>query len=475
MIKTVDNFIGIASKDKTSKQIEKLSLDGYVCEIVENYKNNLKISLKEYFQAKSSNNTLISFFRDEEKRDQKNEDDLIVSIKKTKNEKGKDIYLAQTGNYVGKFVWEGLTIEIQSRFSSIFLERMLNFANDIYLDDISVSGRKTKDLDISRYIIYYMFVQNLEKAFLLGLPKSYKSVRHHEIKLKGKIDIKRFIKNDIPFKGKISSTSREQKEIQEVIDVLYKAVRIIDKSKFSTKNISHIKAHLKQHRSNQYISSKVITKALKSKALQNPIFALYKKVLEYARYIINGSNIEKKSDGKNETYGFLINVAELFEIYIAKLLQKEFLDWSVSSPKEELYESQFYARKIIPDIVMEKDNNVLVFDTKYKRMKFRGTKKGFWDLDRNDFFQINTYMSYYQNHKENYKVVAGGLLYPMEGEFIEEDCHSDSWFGNNDTKFIVDGIELLKAKSMKSIVCREKRFIKRINNLMNKTQSCQNK
>lgn len=403
----------------------------------------LEITLSDY-QDKSPNNTFFLFFKDEEKRDSKNEDDLIISIKKSKNDKDEDIYLAQTGNYVGKFVWQGLEIDIQSRFSNTFLERMLNFANDIFLDDVSITGSESKnDLDISKYIIYYMFVQNLEKAFLLGLPKAYRSISHHEMKLKGKIDINRFIKYDIPFQGKISSVSREQKEISEIIDVLYKAVKIME-PKFNTKNISHIKTHLKQHRSNKYVSNETINKALKSKALQNPIFAPYKKVLEYARFIINGNNIEEKHDGTNETYGFIINVAELFEIYVTKLLQKEFHEWSVSSPKLPLYfdNKMFYARNIIPDIVMIKDKDVMVFDTKYKRMNMRGRdKNGAGDVDRNDFFQINTYMSYYQNHEKKYNIKVGGLLYPMDS-FDKEKCHSESWFGNTQTKFIVDGIDL---------------------------------
>jgi len=424
-----------------------------------------EITLKDYIKKEYPNNTFFSFFKDQEKIDSKNEDDLIISIKKDR-----DNYLAQTGNYVGKFVWDGLEIDIKSRFSNIFLERMLNFANDIFLDDVSIVGKESKNLDISKYIIYYMFVQNLEKAFLLGLPKAYRSINHHEMKLKGKIDINRFIKHDIPFQGKVSSVSREQKEIQEVIDVLYKAVKIIEKNnKAFLKNISHIKTHLKQHKSNKYVSNETINKALKSKALQNPIFAPYKKVIEYARFIINGDNIEEKHNGKNETYGFIINVAELFEIYITKLLQREFSDWIVDSPKIELYDtpSMFYQRKIIPDIVMKKDNDVLVFDTKYKRMNMQGrNQNGAGDVDRNDFFQINTYMSYYQN--QNYNVKVGGLLYPMES-FNKEKCHSENWFGNNDTKFIVDGIDLSSMdenSTMQYITKCEDGFIENIRNLL---------
>ena len=432
----------------------------------------LEITLNDYQDKKYPNNTFFSFFKDEEKTISKNEDDLIISIKKDG-----DNYLVQTGNYVGKFVWQGLEIDIKSRFSNTFLERMLNFTNDIFLDDVSITGNKVdKDFDISKYIIYYMFVQNFEKAFLLGLPKAYKSIEHHEMKLKGKININKFIKYDIPFAGKISSVSREQKEIQEIIDVLYKAVKIIDKNnKAFLKNISHIKTHLKQYKSNNYVSNETINKALKSKALQNPIFAPYKKVLEYARFIINGNNIEEKNDGKQETYGFIINVAELFEIYITKLLQKEFSDWYVESPHLRLDErfgkTYLYSRKIIPDIVMIKDKNVIVFDTKYKKMNFNYVKGNGVDVDRNDFFQINTYMSYYQN--QNFNVKIGGLLYPIEKSFKENKdiCHSQTWFGNLNTKFIVDGIDLSDLKEDKEnkfapISKREQKFIHGIKELL---------
>ncbi|MGJ0310742.1 5-methylcytosine restriction system specificity protein McrC [Aliarcobacter cryaerophilus] len=471
MIKIVDNYIGKVDNNYTLKQLDKEVLKRYESKSVKHPKE-LVINLSDYSDEKYPNNTFFSFFKDEEKTTSKNEDDLIISIKKDG-----DNYLAQTGNYVGKFVWQGLEIDIKSRFSNTFLERMLNFANDIFLDDVSITGNKVdKDFDISKYIIYYMFVQNLEKAFLLGLPKAYKSIEHHEMKLKGKIDINKFIKYDIPFQGKISSVSREQKEIQEIIDVLYKAVKIIDKNnKAFLKNISHIKTHLKQYKSNNYVSNETINRALKSKALQNPIFAPYKKVLEYARFIINGNNIEEKNDGKQETFGFIINVAELFEIYITKLLQKEFSDWYVESPHLRLDErfgkTYLYSRKIIPDIVMTKNKDVIVFDTKYKKMNFNYVKGNGVDVDRNDFFQINTYMSYYQN--QNYNVKIGGLLYPIEKSFKENKyiCHSETWFGNLNTKFIVDGIDLSDLKEdnenkFSQIVIREKEFINRIKKLL---------
>ncbi len=456
MIQTVDNYFSFGN-----------DTDKYYCNIGKINKNQQKIigdrfefTFKDYL-SKSKNNTFFSFFKDQDKQALKNsEDDLIISI--TKNSEGN--YIAQTGNYVGSFYIDKLKVEIKSRFSQYFLKRMLNFANDVYLDDVDIAGDKSnKELDISKFIIYYMFVQNLEKAFLLGMPKSYQSIQHHDIKLKGTIDINKFIKNDIPFKGKISSVSREQREVQEIINVLHKAVNTIETNGFNTKNISHIKTHLKQQRSQNYVSNQTLQKAMNAKALQNPIFAPYKKVLKYAKYIIDGSNLEQKESGKEQTFGFLINVAELFEIYVTKLLQKEFNEWQINSPKIELYEKQFFARKIIPDIVMQKENKILVFDTKYKKMTFKNRYQNGGDLDRNDFFQINTYMSYYQN--SGYEVIAGGLLYPMEGKFNENVCYAESWFENNKTKFLVDGLELSSLNN-ENISDREQNFIGRIKKLI---------
>jgi len=173
-------------------------------------------------------------------------------------------------------------------------------------------------------------------------------------------------------------------------------------------------------------------------------------------------------------------------------------DWEVIHEEEtEVYKTNFFIRNIKPDIVMKKDNKIMVFDAKYKKMKFRGRYKHGGDLDRNDFFQINTYMTYYDKQK-SLEVIAGGLLYPIEEEFDcrfnNENCeadyeklkaHSNNWFGDSKTKFIVDGIDLSyienniekymdeKEKSkirMKNILNAENNFIDRIQKISENTE-----
>ena len=462
MITTVDNFkdtISSFAKDKNHwKGNERYRFD-YKKE--KEIKENINITYEQYSKNKKN-----KIFQISNSRPDKN--DLIFSLSHFKDSNDEKKYKVEVGNYIGKFKYGKVEINIKSRFSDEFLNRMLNFADDVFLDDVSIfkaEKDKKKDSDYAKLIIYYMFIQKLEKASLLGFPKSYKAIKHHNMKFKGRIDINRFIKYDIPFRGKVSCISNEQKEIQEVIDVLYKAISIIEENGFTTKSISHIKTHLKKNRSNKPVSNITIAKAIKSKALQNPIFSIYRKVLEYAKFIINVDSLKDHPDGNTDATGFLVDVSLLFEAYVTKLLKKEFPDWIVESREEETYGNMFFKRKIIPDIVMMKDKDVMVFDTKYKKMLFRGRNRdGPGDVDRTDFFQINTYMSYYKNHPDKYNVKAGGLLYPFEENASEDKCHSQDWFGESNTKFIVDGIGNLSEENPNFPVIEE-RFVERIRNL----------
>ena len=473
MIETVDNFNTFKpSISKTSRGIE-------IGDKKYSFKSSAKLShlhvdLKSYL-SKSANNKFISFFQNNDKMADSNSDDLILSVSKYE-----DNYIVQSGNYVGKFKWKdalGKThkINIKSRFSDVILKRMLNFCNDIYMDDVDVLGHISSDFDSSKFIVYYIFIQSLEKAFLMGLPKSYTNINHRDYSLKGKVDINRYIRKDIPFQGKISSSTRERKESQDIIDVLNKALSVIEKDGLSLKNIAQIKNHLNQHKSKNLVSFKTIKKAQKSKALNNPIFFPYKKVIEYAKIIIDSNSIqESKDNAQNESYGFLINIAELFEIYVAKLLQKEFPDWHIESTKIPLYKGQFYQRHIIPDIVMTKGNDVMVFDTKYKRMNFVGNNQyGAGDVDRTDFFQIHTYASFYQNNisnlSENYNLLCAGLLYPMETTFNPQEAMSNNLLGNTKSRFVIDGIDLSTDLTIASIINSENAFINRVYNLSRQT------
>ncbi len=376
---------------------------------------------------------------------------------------------------MGRFTFQKVEFDIGSRFGNAFMQRMLNFANDIYVDDgFTAAERVDADkTDYARALLFMMFVQALEKAFLLGLPKAYRSVEHHGLASRGRIDIPRFVQNDLPFVGKVSTIAREQLPSQSIIDVLNKAIKVIDSSGGGStqilQRIAHVRTQLSRQRSRRPVGRATILTAKADKALLNPIFASYRKVLELAEMIIKIECAREATDGNIGTPGFLINVADLFEIYVRKLLARHFPEWQVGSPAILLHTGRFYQRNIIPDIVMEHADGerIAVLDTKYKRMHFRGRGQfGMGDVDREDFFQIATYMSHFK-HLSGKRLVLGGLLYPLATQPQADFCY-DRWMGDAHTSFIVDGIVVpaMAGASFNDVIAAESEFVDRLAKLL---------
>ena len=172
----------------------------------------------------------------------------------------------------------------------------------------------------------------------------------------------------------------------------------------------------------------------------------------YGKIIIIQNCLASAESEKNEISGYLVDVSELFEIYLEKLLMKSFPDWSIKTQERlKINKESFFNREIRPDIVMEKDGKIVVFDAKFKKMTFNNS-----DVDREDLFQIHTYISYYGD-----SVICGGLLYPLS-KSIENVYCSETLFGNeqNKTKFIIDGVYV--ATSKKDLIDQEQSFVRRI-------------
>jgi hypothetical protein len=106
--------------------------------------------------------------------------------------------------------------------------------------------------------------------------------------------------------------------------------------------------------------------------------------------------------------------------------------------------------------VFQKENEVAVWDAKYKRMKGR-----YFDVDRSDFFQIHTYIQYQLNHKA---VKAGGLLYPISTTPNFDEYQSPNLINEEGVKmnFSIDGIELAEKVENEHHRQSEVEFINRI-------------
>ncbi|RZK01773.1 MAG: hypothetical protein EOO43_23870, partial [Flavobacterium sp.] len=115
------------------------------------------------------------------------------------------------------------------------------------------------------------------------------------------------------------------------------------------------------------------------------------------------------------------------------------------------------ATTLHPELTYTKQK-VIVLDAKYKGMS--GNKR---DLDREDFYQIHSYMSYFSDN-----LLAGSLLYPISND-IDYTKTIQPLFGNNknNSKFFVSGIKLTENMTFDEISNSENDFI---NSIKNKVQ-----
>ncbi len=480
-IETVDNFNSDYIKNEPNGDKNfVIGESKYKCEGKNLNKGYFPINLTlADFLKKSPDNTLIPIIP-HLKVKKREEDEFIISINREDLEDNKYKFNVRTGNYIGKITWKNVDIEIGSRFSEVLLNRMLNVADDIFLSDVTIKVQKqTNKTEFIKRIIGHLFLQKLSKASLLGLPSSYQTVNYHDIKVHGNVDFNRFINKDIPIKGNISSKTRERLLVPEIMVVLSNALDSIEEifGTGITGKLSEVRNTLKQETKKTRVTMEIFRRATNHKSLSNPIYASFKSILDYAGILLELDHYDLSGKGNKHAGSYLLNIADLWEVYLEKLLRHTLSadGWTVNAQEElNLYENSFYSRHMYPDLVLRHDDGrVAVFDAKYKRMKFQG-KIGIseGDVDRSDFYQIHSYMSFYQKESKD-KLVAGGLLYPIDSDWENDwpnkkSPYSEEWFGGKGT-FIVDGIANLgKLDEVKQeeLSNQEKAFIDRIKNTL---------
>jgi len=394
------------------------------------------------------------------------EDRLILKLySKEKLEQEKE-YIIQTGLYAGVVFYRGCKINITTKYGEAFLKRMLNFLCDIYVDNEQVKAKKDETENQFLFIIAYLFIQSLEKAAVLGLPQQYKKHQERNPKVRGSIDFNDYLKRDIPFQGKLTSTFRERMYVQEIVDVLYLALRKLERlfGKEIHRRLLGLNQLLKQNYSGQFANHATIQKAKAHQSINNPMYSGFKKVLEYAEIILLDKDLMPDNDKQQlATTGYLFDIAELYELYLEKLLSKNFPEWSVSGQEElRIYQQQFFNRPMFPDLVMKHrtSDKVVVFDAKFKKMEMQNG-----DVDRADLHQIHSYSGYYRNN-----LIASGLIYPLSRAVDTERAYSKSIYGcnNNEINFIVDGIHVSESQSMKDLIISEDAFVSRIAAVINR-------
>ena len=369
------------------------------------------------------------------------------------------------GRFVGEAIFKHNQIDyritIKPRFGENFLFRMLEEIFNIKISKSTSDSSKNKDwLHYIKRIIAFIWVQKLANANLHGLPKVQITMGYQGSAIRGRLEIRKTSKS-LHNSNEVVSVFREKQIDPIIAQIIFQANQILkidydigkinipDSAKEAINQVNNMVKNVIHISVNDY-------KNIRYK----DIYLSWKPLVDLSWDIIKRKDFSLKQDVSENGFGFFIDMAEVWEQYLRTILKKNLLPygWNYKNEKQIAYQGYFFKRDLIPDLIFQKENQIAVWDAKYKRMKGR-----YFDVDRSDFFQIHTYIQYQLNHK---KVISGGLLYPISAEPNFDDYSSPFLMNESGFKmnFIINGIQLTEKEENQNHLKAEKEFISRIIN-----------
>ena len=329
-----------------------------------------------------------------------------------------------TSHYIGFYSTKvnntNVDIFIRPRFGEGIFNHLLSYAYGIYLPKGTSSTNNEKSNNL--WLIAIMWKATLQKAMTKSqIPKEYQKIEKNLSTFKGQLNISKHIKHNLFDKSKFYCSYRKltmNTTINQTIRYVYK---LLEKKGFG--NLLKDIAEYDQMLQSFGVESKNIHQDNIQNIRYSRLNIYYKKVMELSSLILKSQS--KSSDSRsnnNDSFSYFLDIAELWENYLLKVLQRNLPEYNIYSPNDEGGEYLFEkARQIIPDIIIKKDDKVIaILDAKYKSYtkvgKFSNSITHPNNVSRDDLYQMSTYLYHYADRDSK---VLGLFISPVQGEEIK--------------------------------------------------------
>lgn len=340
-------------------------------------------------------------------------DTLIwYQIDSTRGAKSKVVNKATffTSHYIGYYSTnidnETIDIKIEPRFGKKVLDYLISYAYGIYLPKgmSSSSSKKSNSL----WLIALMWKATLNRAITKSqIPKAYQKEQKNIDTFKGQLNISKHIQHNLFDKSKFYCNYRKLTMDTVINQTIRYTYYLLEKQGFG--NLLKDTAEYDLMLSSFGVQRRTVPLHKIQNIRYSKLNIYYKKVMELSGLIIKSQS--KTSDitsNSNDGFSYFVDIAQLWEEYLLKVLQRNLPQYEIYSPNERggmnLFEDG--SREIRPDIIIEKDSKVIaVLDAKYKWYKKIGK---YADIDnsvsREDLYQMATYLYHYS--QENEKILG---------------------------------------------------------------------
>ncbi len=305
-------------------------------------------------------------------------------------------------NYVGVVcIQNGITIEILPKTSQLdnishtrktFLN-MLKSTNDIPFKIVQKGYMHTDNISMLDIFISE-FLNSLEVLLRNGLKSKYVSITENSKYLCGKLDYTKHIRYNSIRKDRFYIT-------HDVFTLNNPENRLIKSTLILLKKILPYQFKLQKILS---LFSSVEPSKDYFNDFKNSNIPQYSDCLKWCKVFLLGNGFTPFA-GDNLTYALLFPMEKVFENYVANLVKKSAVGYTVSVQSRGVYlvDMPSKAFALIPDIVLSNAHKTIILDTKWKLLNVHSKNYG---ISQQDMYQMFAYAKKYHSHH----VI---LIYPL--------------------------------------------------------------
>lgn len=377
-----------------------------------------------------------------------------------------------TSHYIGNCTINDVSVKIRPRFGDKLFNHLLQYACNIYLPKGNINYAEGY-ADNAYWLVGLLWRALLGRALTAGqIPKEYKTESKNLKTYKGHLNIQKHIKTNLVDQSRFFCIYRKltmNNTINQTIRYTYSVL----KEHGVGDAISDIASYDRKLESFGVSCPEIKPEAIDKIKFTKMNF-IYSPVMEFSKSIISRHFAEMESNASTQAEAaFFIDMAELWEMYLLRILQNNLSDdYSVYSPnlltESFLLEDNF--RSIRPDIIIEKDHRIImIIDAKYKRYKTLGkTAQDFSAVSREDLYQMTTYLYHYGKAD---KPIYGIFVSPADYEYVEPK----SFEHNSLHKIGLVNMEIdLAGDDLVLLQQYEQSFVERITKILEKEESARN-
>ena len=369
------------------------------------------IASKTVSELCRENENLLVFPYDIESSDDRIGDSSVLTIENTSDPEKVRI---TTGNIMGFIGVGNLQVKIQSRFDEgrddYFLHYMLQRVLSFNLFDLNHNNEKEDVFDF----VMFMFPYFLKSALRQGVYREYRHFEQNDSRVRGPVDVSRFIRKDIPFAGDVAYSTREHTHDNDMTQLIRHTIEFMAGKKYgqavlnldgeTKENVELIISHTPSYNKNE--RNAIVQKNLRPKV--HPFYTEYRPLQSLCIQILRMEEV-KYGESEDEICGILFDGAWLWEEYVNTIL----CDLDFKHPENRLGKGGIYLFEDVDESGKKHKSGIrypdfykkdFVLDAKYKRL---GSYEKVSKVERDDIHQLITYM-------DNLKASRGGFVVPLD-------------------------------------------------------------